>query len=208
MILNCDSNLVLTKPESVSIKSNCNGLYNLYMLWWAESIDQKEKSLISLKSYNVSFNTNIEINRDYQDVVGGRGVVLHRFLRNYEMLYNLQFTKNMDILFEFQILNKGDGIMNYNVFEGLENYTVQVNVAGFTRDELSIVLEDGVIRIRTKPISKLNIEEDDCLTKNFDKYKSECEIYLPNVESVDAELKDGILYLNIPKVNKGVKIEL
>ena len=42
----------------------------------------------------------------------------------------------------------------------------------------------------------------------FEPVKSETEIYLPNIESVDAELKDGVLILTAPKVSKGVKIEI
>ena len=68
-------------------------------------------------------------------------------------------------------------------------------------------MENEVIRVKTKP----NVNEmEDMNTKveMFEPIKGDIEIYLPNVETVDAKLEDGILTLIAPKQSKGVKIEI
>jgi len=106
------------------------------------------------------------------------------------------------------ILNDGkDGFMKYNIYEELNNYTVKINVAGVKKEDIRVVLENGIIKVKTNPKEEVN---NDIETKieMFKPVKGETEIYLPNIESVDAELKDGILILTAPKVSKGVKIEI
>jgi len=42
----------------------------------------------------------------------------------------------------------------------------------------------------------------------FEPTKGEVEIYLPNIESVEAKLEDGVLIITAPKVSKGIKIDI
>lgn len=217
-IMTINSNSRISIPESISIKKNLDNTYNLYALMNSEmTVNGKYANhLIGLKSKNLRFKEDFDFSVDlssetnYKYANNVRGQRLCSFIDSItrEVLYNLKFSKQADILCEFEILNKGEGIMNYNVFEGLDKYTVQVNVAGFTKEELSIVLEDGIIFVKTRPHDMMLRDDEECIAKNFEKCKSDCEIYLPNIESVDAELKDGILYLNVPKVSKGIKIEI
>ena len=127
-----------------------------------------------------------------------------------QILYQFAFTNIMsdDVLVTLTILNNGkDGFMKYNIYEGLDNYTVKINVAGVKKEDIRVILEDGIVKVKTNPKEEVN-EEMETTIEMFEPVKSETEIYLPNIESVDAELKDGILILTAPKVSKGVNIEI
>lgn len=202
--------------ETLSIKKNNLGFYNLYCLMWQKLlVDGVEtKVLCSIKSDNLiwDMNTTYSQNYDYTKIYGGKGL-LGSYLSSItrDMLYNFTF-KNIhntnDVLFEMMILNgKKDEFMNYNVYEGLDNYVVKINVAGVKKEDVKIILEDGIIRVKTNPKVQ-EVEDMEVVVENFKPVKSECEIYLPNVESVEATMNDGILVLTVPKISKGVKIEI
>ena len=55
---------------------------------------------------------------------------------------------------------------------------------------------------------KNEMEDMNTKVEMFEPIKGDIEIYLPNVETVDAKLEDGILTLIAPKQSKGVKIEI
>jgi HSP20 family protein len=97
--------------------------------------------------------------------------------------------------------------MNYNIYESVDNYMVKINVAGVKKEEIKIILEDGIVKVKTNPKLEEN-EEMETLLENFKPVKSECEIYLPNIESVEAKVEDGVLILTAPKISKGIKIEI
>lgn len=205
------------KFESISIKKNNLGNYVLYgLMWWELKQNGKPvKSLVSVKSDNLkwNYNYNISTNYDYTYLKSGRdsspiAQMLSGLTRS--MLYNFNFTNiySDDVLVELTVLNDGkDGFMKYNIYEGLESYTVKVNVAGVKKEDVRVVLEDGVVKVRTNPKSE-NIEDIDTKVEMFEPIKGEVEIYLPNVETVEAKLEDGILILTAPKESKGIKIEI
>lgn len=202
--------------ESFTVKKNSLGTYNLYGLMWWEFVENNKpkKCLVSIKSDNLvwDYNINININEDYTYTKNGDGCALGSFLNSItrQVLHNFSFynIKNDDVLITFTILNKGeDGSMKYNIYEGLENYIVKINVAGVKKDEIKVVLEEGIIKVRTNP-KKRTIEDVDVKVEMFEPVKDEIEIYLPNIENVEATLEDGILTLTAPKKSKGIKIEI
>lgn len=203
--------------ESLSIKKNNLGNYVLYgLMWWEFKLDDKPmKSLVSVKSDNLKWNLNIKtsIDYDYTYFRGGRGGVLGSFLSGMtrQLLYNFSFSNILndnDVLVTLTVLNDGkDGFMKYNIYERLDNFTVKINVAGVKKDEINVVLENGVIRVKTNPKTQ-SLEDVDTKLEMFEAIKGEVEIYLPNIESVEAKLEDGILVLTAPKVSKGVKIDI
>lgn len=204
------------KFESMSIKKNNSGNYNLYgLMWWEfEQNGKPIKSLVSIKSDNLiwDINTQVQQDCDYTYFRGGHGGVLGNFLSGMtrKILYNFTFTNinSDDVLVYLTILNDGkDGFMKYNIYEGLDDYTVKINVAGVKKEEIRVVLEEGIIKVKTNPKVQ-EIEDVDVKLEMFEPIKSETEIYLPNIENVDAKLEDGILILIAPKVSKGIKIDI
>ena len=202
--------------ESLTIKKNGADTYNLFgLMWWNfEQNGKPIKSLVSVKSNNLKwdFNFNISDDRDYTYARNGHGCIIGSFLTylTRKILYNFSFTNVMsnDVLVELTVLNDGkDGFMKYNIYEGLDNYIVKINVAGIKKDEIRVVLEDGIVKVRTKPKNQL-FEDIETKLEMFEPTKGEVEIYLPNTERVEAKLEDGILIITAPKVSKGIKIDI
>ena len=197
--------------ESFTVKKNSLGTYNLYGLMWWEFVENNKpkKSLVCIRSDNLvwDYNINININENYTYIKNGRSFlssITRQILHNFNF-YNI---KNDNVLITFTILNKGEnGSMKYNIYEGLENYIVKINVAGVKKDEIKVVLEEGIIKVRTNPKNQ-TIEDVDVKVEMFEPVKDEIEIYLPNIENVEATLEDGILILTAPKKSKGIKIEI
>ena len=123
-------------------------------------------------------------------------------------LYNLSFSKSTDMLVDFNIMNYGDENMKYNIYEDLDRYNVQINVAGFSKDELDVVFDQGVTKVRATPNNCFDSAYGNCLSQEFSRVESECEIYIPNICSIEAELKGGILYLGADKEIVGERIEI
>lgn len=197
--------------ESLTIKK-IGERYSLYGLMWHEFTEdnKKKKALMSVKSNNLKwkYNFTIQQNCDYGYYKSGMGSFLLSMTR--QILHQFAFTNIMsdDVLVTLTILNDGkDGFMKYNIYEGLDNYTVKINVAGVKKEDIRVILEDGIVKVKTNPKEEVN-EEMETTIEMFEPVKSETEIYLPNIESIDAELKDGILILTAPKVSKGVNIEI
>ena len=211
-------NLLLNYPESVHIKRNADGTYNIYTLMRLPYNQNGDKcnTLLSLRSeqllWNRDFNMDIELSTEseYIQAFNGRGAALSSIPTKIsrEILYNLRFSKSAGALVDLMVMNYKEGQMNYNIYEGLENYTIQVNVAGFTSDELSIAVEGGLITVTATPEQETNPIGEKCLVNDFTKSKSKCEIYLPNTEHVSAELKGGVLTLIAPKAIKGERVEI
>lgn len=184
-------------------------------MWWEYNQNGKPtKSLVSVKSNNLiwNFNFNFYEESDYTYARDSNGCTVASFLTclTRKILYNFSFTNIMsnDVLVELTVLNDGkDGFMKYNIYEGLDNYIVKINVAGIKKDEIRVVLEDGVVKVRTTPKNQ-TIEDVETKLEMFEPTKGEVEIYLPNIESVEAKLEDGILIITAPKVSKGIKIDI
>lgn len=185
-------------------------------MWYEFAQNGKSvKSLVSVKSNNLKWVHNIEIrqNSSYSSATSGlSGATLYRFLTEItrQILYNFSFTNihTEDVLFNLTILNEGsDEFMRYNIYEYLDSYVVKINVAGVKKEEMRITLEDGVIKVRANPKAE-QLEDADTRLEMFKPTKGEIEIYLPNIESVEAKLEDGILVLTTPKMSKGTRIEI
>jgi HSP20 family protein len=202
--------------ESLTIKKTNADRYSLYgLMWWEFKENGKPvKSLVSVKSNNLvwDFNNRLEENYDRTYVRNGNGGIYASFITGLtrKILYNFSFTNinSDDVLVTLTVLNDGkDGFMKYNIYEGLESYIVKINVAGVKKEEIRVTLEDGIVKVRTNPKIQ-QVEDADTTVEMFEPVKGEVEIYLPNIESVEAKLEDGILILTAPKVSKGLKIEI
>lgn len=203
------------KFESISIKKNNLGNYVLYgLMWWEfDKNGEKTKALCSVRSDNLIWKPDIHCEQyaNYTYADGRYGNIWGSFISGItrKILYNFTFENifEQDVLVELTILNgKKDKYMNYNIYESLDGYIVKINVAGVKKEEIKIILEDGIIRVKSNP-KQQNNEEMETLLENFKPIKSECEIYLP-IESVQAKIEDGILTLTAPKISKGTVIEI
>lgn len=198
--------------ESLSIKKNIkDDMHNLYGLVWFES--EGKKQLVCIKSNNLKWDYSVNYINNTTYVYGGKTKAPIISYLSREIFQELRF-KNLEnsetnVIFELNILNgKDDEFMNYNVYEGLEDYRVEINVAGVKKEDIKVILEDEIIKVKVRP-SKETLEDDyEVIREEFRTKKQECEIYLPNIMNVNAKYENGILILKAPKESKGIKIEV
>lgn len=210
----CDTR---TNIESISIKRVNKNQYRLYGLMWIEYTknDNAEKSLVSFKSNNLKWKPNFSIQEEcsrYQISGGYNNNVIFDVLDHIsrKIFYNFTFENihTDDVLVDFTILNKkGGDFMEYNIYETLDNYIVKINMAGVKKEDIRVILEDGIIKVKAKPNAK-EVEDVETMLETFRPASGETEIYLPNIETVEAKLENGVLILTAPKVSKGVNIDI
>ena len=95
--------------------------------------------------------------------------------------------------------------------EGESNYTIELAVAGFKKDELSIQLKDNTLTIKGESNSKNS--NGDYLHKNIARRSFSKDFTLAeNIEIGDAEFEDGVLGVslthNIPEEQRPKEISI
>ena len=95
--------------------------------------------------------------------------------------------------------------------EGESNYTIELAVAGFKKDELSIQLKDNTLTIKGESNSKNS--NGDYLHKNIARRSFSKNFTLAeNIEVGDAEFEDGVLGVslthNIPEEQRPKEISI
>lgn len=87
-----------------------------------------------------------------------------------------------------------------NVLDEKENFVIEMAIPGFTKQEVSVKVEDGLLKIRgekgegternyiRKEFTASNLERNFKLSEGIDQ------------DHISAEVRDGILFVNIPKV--------
>ncbi|GMJ03672.1 hypothetical protein HRI_004036400 [Hibiscus trionum] len=101
----------------------------------------------------------------------------------------------------------------WEIKEGDGEYKMRFDMPGMTKDDVKVWVEDKMLVVKAEKKLKKNVngeeddEENEWSAKSYGKYNS--RIALPeNVvfEKIKAEVKDGVLYINIPKGGNDGKI--
>lgn len=101
---------------------------------------------------------------------------------------------------------KGDNkIMKTDIKDNKDNYIIDIEMPGYEKENIKIDVEDGYLNV-TASINKDNDESNDNYVRK-ERYVGECSrsFYIgDNIEAEDikANFKNGILSLNVPKINK------
>lgn len=97
-------------------------------------------------------------------------------------------------------------VMKCDIYEQDGAYHIEVDIPGFQREEISVDCEDGYVTIQAEKKSSSS-EQDE--TKNYIKRerfygKTVRKFYVGDVdqEEIQAEFKDGMLQLIVPKQEK------
>jgi len=104
----------------------------------------------------------------------------------------------------------------YNIVKtGANTYNVEVALAGFSRDDVSVEFTQGILTIKSKDRTESNKkdEDGDIIHKGISKrYFSKSFTVSDDVEIKGAELKDGLLTVSmeriIPEAKKARVIEI
>lgn len=122
------------------------------------------------------------------------------YLDNYSNLYDKGCRTNWN-----NMQNKYPAL---NIIEKNNEYLVEVELPGFTIDDINLKLEKHVLKISTRKLEKLETEEE----KTFllkERVKKEFERSLSLGSDVDedklsATLKNGLLVVKLPKMNQAL----
>ena len=104
----------------------------------------------------------------------------------------------------------------YNIVKtGVNEYNVEVALAGFSRDDVSVEFAEGILTIKSKDKkeSEKKDEDGDVIHKGISKrYFSKSFTVSDDVEIKGAELKDGLLTVSmeriVPESKKARMIEI
>ncbi len=94
-----------------------------------------------------------------------------------------------------------------NIKENEDAFELEMRVAGYTKDEVHVELEDKVLSISAEIE---NVDEESIWKREFVKASFSRSFELPdhvNSEQIKAEQKDGILHIVIPKKKEEQKLK-
>ncbi len=121
----------------------------------------------------------------------------------------------LDDIFDDFISSKKEQNMKCDIYEKDGNYHIEMDVPGFKKEDISIEASDGYLTIKAEKNSENNEEDED---KNYIRRERsygayERSFYLGDLDQdkVEAEFKDGILKISVPKkeeVNNKKMIEI
>lgn len=101
----------------------------------------------------------------------------------------------------------------WEIKESESEYKMRFDMPGMTKEDVKVWIEEKMLVLKAEKISKKketqlqDEEEEEWGAKSYGKYS--CRIALPeNVEfeKIKAEVKDGVLYITIPKATNETKI--
>ena len=123
------------------------------------------------------------------------------------------FTDLFDENFNFFQVKNDLFNLRTNIKELEKGYLFEINVAGLKREDILIEVEDGYLLVTAKENTEIEATPGTYLRKEIVYKSCKRKYYIGNIkeDQVSATLKDGILYINIPKeeqITKTNKIEI
>ena len=99
--------------------------------------------------------------------------------------------------------NKKTDLMKTEIKETPDKYIIEMDLPGFDKENINILLNDGYIEISAKQESENNLDENTKYVRK-ERFYGECSrsFYVGEditEEDIDAEFKNGILIVNVPK---------
>ena len=108
-----------------------------------------------------------------------------------------------DDMFDDFLTTRREQNMKCDIYEKGGDYHIEMDIPGFTKDEISVTTKDGYLTITAEKKEEKNDEDED---KNYIRRersygKYERSFYLADLDEdkIDASFKDGMLKINVPK---------
>ncbi|XP_042501282.1 small heat shock protein, chloroplastic-like [Macadamia integrifolia] len=106
----------------------------------------------------------------------------------------------------------------WDIKEGENDYKMRFDMPGMTRNDVKVWVEDKMLVVKAEKVSKkkkesegeaelMNQEGEEWSAKSYGRYNS--RIALPEnieFEKIKAEVRDGVLYIDIPKASSSNKV--
>jgi len=124
--------------------------------------------------------------------------------RGFELLNSMM--QNLDVAAEEGVLTSF--VPKVNTREGEDAYYVEIDLPGIKKEDIEITTEDNVLTISGERKMKEEVKEDDYYKIESAYGKFSRSFTLPekvDVEKIEAESKDGVLEVVIPKLKEEEK---
>lgn len=107
-----------------------------------------------------------------------------------------------DDFFDDGFMKKEKNLMKTDIKESDTKYTIEMDLPGFKKENINLSLKNGYLEISAKDERESNEEEEKYLHR--ERFYGECSrnFYVGDKvkeEDIDAEFKNGILKVEIPK---------
>ena len=118
----------------------------------------------------------------------------------------------LDNFFDDDFFQKrNNSIMKTDIKETDNEFIIEMDLPGYSKDNINLSLKDGYLKVHAKVEKENNNDENEKYICH-ERFYGECSrnFYVGDLikeEDIDAEFKDGILKVNIPKVEEQEKIE-
>jgi len=107
-----------------------------------------------------------------------------------------------DFLSNFFDTQTGISMPSVNIVEGKDDFRIEVAAPGLEKKDFKINLENNVLTISSEKEVKNEQTDDKYMRREFSYSSFQRSFALPNTvdaEKINANYKDGVLYLVIPK---------
>lgn len=124
----------------------------------------------------------------------------------FESLFNDDVFRTFPDFIATNHMNKG--IPAVNMKEANDSYGVEIAAPGLSKDDLSISLEDGLLTISSENKSEKNEDSEGYTLREFSYNSFSRSFRLPedvDEESISAKYENGVLNLEIPKMEVAKK---
>lgn len=110
----------------------------------------------------------------------------------------------LDDIFEDFDLTKSN--MKCDIYEKNNDYYIEMDIPGFSKDDIKIESKDGYLTISAEKSNEENSEEKNYLRRERTYGRYERSFYLGDFDDTDieAEFKDGILKIKVPKKERNI----
>ena len=107
---------------------------------------------------------------------------------------------------------RAHGLMSCDVREFDDHYVIDMELAGFRKEDIGAELKDGYLTVRAERDASHDAADDGGRVLRSERFRGTCQrtFYVGDQiekESVRAAFEDGVLRLTIPKVVETPKIE-
>ena len=117
-----------------------------------------------------------------------------------------------DDFFDDGFFNKQEkSLMKTDIIEAKDKYIIDIDLPGFSKENINLSLNKGYLEISAKVDKENNSNEEEKYVRR-ERFYGECSrsFYVGeevNKEDINAEFKDGILKIEVPKYDEENKSE-
>jgi molecular chaperone IbpA len=129
-------------------------------------------------------------------------VKLTHFDINQITPFSVGFDRVFDRLVDYDTNYTTGGFPPYNIRKTDDfKHVIEIALAGFSKDEIEVVLTDGVLEIKSSELPTTDKPKDDLIHKGIAKRAFTRKFTLADdIEIKDAKLENGLLLINLEQI--------